>query len=149
MLGVEDVLDILCIPLLGIIPESKEVLNASNMGTPVTLSNPASAPARAYDDVARRLKGEPLELLPEPDRRRVLEVGPAGLDDPVRTRSPWRPEPSWSASSAGRSSSWIAIAPASCSAVGMLSFEDWPALTWSFGWTVRAAAAPRLASAAR
>jgi septum formation inhibitor-activating ATPase MinD len=29
---VDDVLDILCI-LLGIIPESKEVLNASNLGT--------------------------------------------------------------------------------------------------------------------
>ena len=68
MLGVEDVLDILCIPLLGIIPESKEVLNASNMGTPVTLSNPASAPARAYDDVARRLKGEWVPLVVPRDK---------------------------------------------------------------------------------
>src|SRR4030042_866166 len=68
MLGVEDVLDILCIPLLGIIPESKEVLNASNMGTPVTLSNPASAPARAYDDVARRLRGESVPLVVASDK---------------------------------------------------------------------------------
>src|ERR1700716_3035095 len=49
MLSIEDVLDILSTPLLGIIPESEEVLRASNVGSPVTLSNPASAPARARD----------------------------------------------------------------------------------------------------
>jgi septum site-determining protein MinD len=57
MISIEDVLDILSTPLLGIIPESEEVLRASNVGSPVTLSNPASAPARAYLDAARRLKG--------------------------------------------------------------------------------------------
>jgi len=62
MLGVDDVLEILCIPLLGIIPESKEVLHASNVGQPVTLNNPASAPARAYADAARRLQGEQIPL---------------------------------------------------------------------------------------
>ncbi len=72
MLGVEDVLDILCIPLLGIIPESKEVLTASNMGTPVTLSNPTSAPARAYSDVARRLKGEEVPLVVPTDKSGLL-----------------------------------------------------------------------------
>src|SRR5215471_5310673 len=48
MLNVEDVLEILSIPLLGIIPESEEVLRASNFGCPITISNPASGPARAY-----------------------------------------------------------------------------------------------------
>ncbi len=43
---------------------------------------------------------------------------------------------SWSAWSPGRRSSSIATAAASWSAVGMLSFEDWPALTWSFWWTL-------------
>jgi septum site-determining protein MinD len=62
MLKVEDVLDILSIPLLGIIPESQEVLRASNIGSPVTLSAPASAPARAYADAVRRLRGEKLEV---------------------------------------------------------------------------------------
>ena len=46
MLKTEDVLEILSIPLLGIIPESEEVLRASNMGAPVTLNAPLSAPAR-------------------------------------------------------------------------------------------------------
>jgi septum site-determining protein MinD len=58
MLKVDDVLEILSIPLLGIIPESEEVLRASNVGSPVTLNNEASAPARAYMDAARRLMGE-------------------------------------------------------------------------------------------
>ncbi len=40
MLKVDDVLEILSIPLLGIIPESEEVLKASNIGSPVTLNNP-------------------------------------------------------------------------------------------------------------
>src|SRR5438309_2461202 len=50
MIGVEDVLEILSTPLLGIIPESEEVLRASNVGSPVTLNNPLSARARAYLD---------------------------------------------------------------------------------------------------
>ncbi len=36
MLKIDDVLEILSIPLLGIIPESQEVLRASNIGSPVT-----------------------------------------------------------------------------------------------------------------
>ncbi len=72
MLRTEDVLEILSIPLLGIIPESEEVLRASNLGSPVTLSNPESAPARAYFDAARRLKGETLEMQIPSDRKGLL-----------------------------------------------------------------------------
>ncbi|MBE7211480.1 MAG: septum site-determining protein MinD [Gluconacetobacter diazotrophicus] len=69
MLRVEDVLEILSIPLIGIVPESEEVLRASNLGTPVVLSNPDSAPARAYLDAVRRLKGETLEMQVPTDRK--------------------------------------------------------------------------------
>ena len=62
MLSIEDVLEILATPLLGIVPESQDVLRASNVGSPVTLSSPASAPARAYLDATRRLLGEKLEM---------------------------------------------------------------------------------------
>ena len=55
MLKTEDVLEILSIPLLGIIPESQEVLRASNVGSPITIANPLAAAARAYTDAARRL----------------------------------------------------------------------------------------------
>jgi septum site-determining protein MinD len=69
MLKTEDVLEILSIPLLGIIPESEDVLRASNLGSPVTLNNPMSAPARAYFDAARRLAGETVEMTIPSDRR--------------------------------------------------------------------------------
>ncbi len=56
MLRIEDVLEILPVPLLGVIPESRDVLRASNVGSPVTLSNKRSAPARAYVAAAKKLK---------------------------------------------------------------------------------------------
>jgi septum site-determining protein MinD len=72
MLSIEDVLEILSIPLLGIIPESQEVLRASNVGSPVTLNNAQSAPARAYFDAARRLKGEKLAMDVPSESRGIL-----------------------------------------------------------------------------
>jgi septum site-determining protein MinD len=72
MLKTEDVLEILSIPLLGIIPESEEVLRASNLGVPITLNNPISAPARAYADAARRLKGEAVTMAVPAERRRFM-----------------------------------------------------------------------------
>jgi septum site-determining protein MinD len=60
---VENVLEILSIPLLGVIPESGEVLLSSNVGAPVTLGSPGSAPAQAYLDAARRLKGQATEII--------------------------------------------------------------------------------------
>ena len=72
MLSIEDVLEILSIPLLGIIPESKEVLHASNVGSPVTLNNPLSAPARAYFEAARRLRGEQLPVQVPSETNSVL-----------------------------------------------------------------------------
>ncbi|QNT79581.1 septum site-determining protein MinD [Entomobacter blattae] len=64
MLRTDDILEILSIPLIGVIPESEAVLRASNLGNPVVLSNPESAPAKAYTDAARRLTGEniPIEI---------------------------------------------------------------------------------------
>ena len=69
MLSIDDILEILATPLLGIIPESQEVLKASNVGAPVTLNNAASAPARAYNDAARRLMGEEVAMVAVPAER--------------------------------------------------------------------------------
>jgi septum site-determining protein MinD len=73
MLKVDDVLDILAIPLLGIVPESEEVLRASNVGTPITIANPVSAPARAYLDAARRLQGETIPMVVPSERRGLID----------------------------------------------------------------------------
>jgi septum site-determining protein MinD len=63
MLSVDDVLDILSIRLLGIIPESDDVLRASNLGSPVTLNAAVSPAARAYQDACRRLIGETVPMV--------------------------------------------------------------------------------------
>lgn len=57
MLSVEDVKEILAIPLIGVIPESKAVLKASNTGTPVVLDE-ASDAGIAYQDAIARFLGE-------------------------------------------------------------------------------------------
>ena len=57
MLSVEDVLELLGIPFLGVIPESKAVLQASNRGTPVILDETTEV-SQAYLDVVYRFLGE-------------------------------------------------------------------------------------------
>ena len=71
MLSVADVLDILAIPLLGIIPESTDILRASNLGAPVTINSAASVAGRAYRDAARRLAGESVPIA-MPDAKKTL-----------------------------------------------------------------------------
>lgn len=73
MLSIEDILDILATPLLGIIPESQDVLRASNVGSPVTLNDAASAPARAYIDAARRLTGETVAMMVPSARKGLMD----------------------------------------------------------------------------
>jgi septum site-determining protein MinD len=60
MLSVDDVRDILAIPLLGVIPESATVLTSSNAGTPV-IANKESDAGSAYDDIVARFLGEERE----------------------------------------------------------------------------------------
>ncbi|GAB2931924.1 septum site-determining protein MinD [Rheinheimera gaetbuli] len=57
MLSVDDVKEILSIDLLGVIPESQAVLNASNSGQPVILDKDSDA-GQAYLDTVARLLGE-------------------------------------------------------------------------------------------
>jgi len=74
MLSVADVLEILSIPLLGIIPESEDILRASNLGAPITMNTTtsASAAAKAYKDAARRLAGENVPLVMPADKKPFL-----------------------------------------------------------------------------
>src|SRR3954468_11695122 len=72
MMKSEDVLEILSIPLLGIIPESRDVLRASNLGCPVTLNDPMSAPAKAYVEAARRLHGGTDAVATLPPKKSLL-----------------------------------------------------------------------------
>lgn len=57
MLSVDDIQEILAIPLLGIIPESKDVLTASNSGVPITLFDDSEA-GNAYRMAIATFLGE-------------------------------------------------------------------------------------------
>ena len=57
MLKLDDIREILAIPLLGVIPESESVLRASNTGTPVIMDNESNA-GQAYTDAVSRFLGE-------------------------------------------------------------------------------------------
>lgn len=57
MLSVEDVQDILSLHLLGVIPESRDVLNSSNAGIPIILEEKSDA-GKAYSDIVARYLGE-------------------------------------------------------------------------------------------
>src|SRR5690348_10146778 len=72
MLSVEDVKEILSIPLLGVIPESETVLKASNTGTPVVFDGESPA-GRAYHDAVARFVGEQREMrFLQPERRSIF-----------------------------------------------------------------------------
>ncbi len=57
MMSYADVQDILRIPLIGVVPESEIVLQASNQGTPAIHMNGSSV-AQAYGDMVDRFLGE-------------------------------------------------------------------------------------------
>jgi septum site-determining protein MinD len=71
MLSVEDVKDILSLDLIGVIPDSQAVLNASNSGIPVIMDTESTA-GQAYSDVVARYLGEDLP-------HRFLETEKKGL----------------------------------------------------------------------
>jgi septum site-determining protein MinD len=69
MLKLEDIREILAIPLLGVIPENESVLRASNTGTPVILDTESVA-GQAYKDAVGRFLGDELpHRFLEPDRK--------------------------------------------------------------------------------
>ena len=73
MLRVEDVLEILGIPLLGVIPESTAVLKASNNGTPVILDDKRT-PARPTRTRSRGFIGEQhRDEDPEPEQAGLFQ----------------------------------------------------------------------------
>ena len=63
MLSVEDVTDILALPLLGLVLEDEQVIVSTNRGEPLTLSSGKSPAARCYTNIARRLQGEDIPMI--------------------------------------------------------------------------------------
>lgn len=61
MLSINDVQEILSVPLLGVIPESKAVLKASNEGVPVIVNKESDA-GLAYEDAVKRFMGKEVAM---------------------------------------------------------------------------------------
>lgn len=63
MMSVEDILEILAIPLVGIIPDDERIIVSSNRGEPLVLEEKLSVPGEAFNNIARRLGGEKIEFM--------------------------------------------------------------------------------------
>lgn len=61
MMSVQDIEEILAIPVIGVIPESPAVLRASNQGVPVVHDSDSDA-GQAYSDTVSRFLGEELPM---------------------------------------------------------------------------------------
>jgi septum site-determining protein MinD len=63
MMSVEDVKEILAIPLIGVVPDDEKVIVSTNKGEPLVLSGEPTLAGSAFDNIARRLEGEKVEFL--------------------------------------------------------------------------------------
>jgi septum site-determining protein MinD len=63
MMSVQDVQEILAIPLIGVIPDDERVIVSSNRGEPLVLAEQISLPGIAISNIARRLEGEKVPFL--------------------------------------------------------------------------------------
>ncbi len=62
MLSVEDIVDILKAPLLGVIPEEPKLIDFTNKGEPIVLNDKFEA-SKAIIDIGRRLMGEDVPMV--------------------------------------------------------------------------------------
>lgn len=58
MMSVEDVQEILAVPLIGVVPDDELVIVSTNKGEPLVLSETPSVAGIAFDNIIRRLEGE-------------------------------------------------------------------------------------------
>lgn len=63
MMSPDDILEILAIPLIGLIPDDERVIVASNRGEPLILAEKQCLPSIAFSNIARRLEGEKVPML--------------------------------------------------------------------------------------
>jgi septum site-determining protein MinD len=63
MISVEDILDLLAIPLLGVVPDDQKIIISTNKGEPLVLEEKLSVPGLAFQNIARRLDGQDIPFL--------------------------------------------------------------------------------------
>jgi septum site-determining protein MinD len=62
MLSIDDLLEHLCIELLGVVPEDRSVVISTNRGEPIILNDNSSA-AQAFNNIVQRLLGNQVDLM--------------------------------------------------------------------------------------
>jgi len=72
MLSVEDLVDILKVPLLGVVPEEQKLVDFTNKGDPIVLEESYDA-SKAIMDMARRITGESVPIKYYGDKKSLLE----------------------------------------------------------------------------
>ncbi|HZG87047.1 septum site-determining protein MinD [Paenibacillus sp.] len=72
MLDIDEICSVLAIDLLGLVPDDELVIKASNSGEP-TVMNPDSRAAIAYRNIARRILGDTVPLMPLQQKLGVLQ----------------------------------------------------------------------------
>ena len=76
MLSIEDVTNILGIPLIGVIPDSEKIIIASNRGEPIVLEEKTCLPRIAFDNTTRRLTGE--------ENVNFIDLTPSNSKNPIK-----------------------------------------------------------------
>ncbi len=71
MMSVEDVCDILAIPLLGAVPDDEHIVISTNQGEPLVGSDCLAG--QAYANICRRILGETVEFLNLEEKQTVLD----------------------------------------------------------------------------
>ena len=72
MLGVEDILDILAVKLLGVVPDDENVVISTNKGEPLVYKGDSLA-AKAFKNIASRIEGVEVPLLDLDIKMSILE----------------------------------------------------------------------------
>ncbi|ELS02812.1 septum site-determining protein MinD [Xenococcus sp. PCC 7305] len=63
MMSVEDVLELLGVPLIGVVPDDEKVIVATNKGEPLVIGESESIPGMTFLNIARRLGGEKVPFI--------------------------------------------------------------------------------------
>jgi septum site-determining protein MinD len=63
MMSVEDVQEILAVPLIGVVPDDEKVIVSTNKGEPLVLSGNPTLAGTAFENIARRIEGEKVPFL--------------------------------------------------------------------------------------
>lgn len=74
MLSIDDIINIIAVPLIGAVPEDSDIIASNNLGRPVVLK-PKSRSGMAYGNIAKRLTGSKVPILQDEKKKRFRLFG--------------------------------------------------------------------------